>query len=284
MNARVLFYIIIFIISDSFASHTVTDTKTKCKPYRAYLFWDICSNDKIFYTQRNAISKLIKDMPNGSLAHLTLIGAISEKTIDIFIGKSEWQKIISQLGPEQESMKRKIHFKHIKGAIEGTRGRHDSQEMATLIFFVLDKDSEIEKRERIKQYLEDKVTYVMFTGGQDLSFTFVSIATDGKHKFKLSISEDNDIGGLLEVVSKDSRLLCGTSYFWNSKTCHRCSFICGSDKSEYCRQECPYHEGTKQSIHRYCDTACSQIAGNMCTQQYIFLPILVICVSLSFVL
>ncbi|XP_060600047.1 uncharacterized protein LOC132753576, partial [Ruditapes philippinarum] len=235
-----LTWMLFFIISVSFASDTasVAETKTKCKPYRAYLFWDICSNNKIFYTQRNAISKLIKDMSKGSLVHLTLIGAISEKTIDIFIGKSEWQKIISQLEPERESMKRKIKFKHIKRAIDGTRGRHDAQEIATLIFFVLDKDSEIKKMERVNQYLEDKLTYVMFIGGKDMSFTFVSIATDEKHKFKLSTSEDNDIGGLLEVVCKDTRLLCGTAYFWNGKTCYRCSFICSSDKSEYCRQEC----------------------------------------------
>jgi hypothetical protein len=176
----------------------------KCKPYRAYLFLETCSDDETFFTQRNVISQLIDKMPNGSLVHFKLIGATLENTTNIVKDNSngEWQTIVSSLEPEKECMKPQIQFKYIKGAIEGTRGRHDDQEKATLIFFLLNKDSKIDKLNEAKRFLKDKLTYVMFKGRISLPFALSGIAADENHEYKSRKVNNNNIGDLLEVVCK----------------------------------------------------------------------------------
>ncbi|XP_060567121.1 uncharacterized protein LOC132725926 [Ruditapes philippinarum] len=65
--------------------------------------------------------------------------------------------------------------------------------------------------------------------------------------------------------------MCDTDMYWNGFRCYRCSYICTSIPSEFCKKECPYYTtpNTDKNISesKVCNNSTNYVTTN--TEKYI---------------
>ncbi|XP_053400897.1 uncharacterized protein LOC123550347 [Mercenaria mercenaria] len=239
---RILIHVLVSLVIWTYAlAHRELRTDLKCKPYRAYIIWDMYREEGSFYDQRTTISQLINASLEGSVIRLSVVGATLNRTYNFIKDdlNSSWTELIVQIKPGNIS--HKIPYTVLKTEVSDTLTHSNSLRMSEEFFLVLDGRSKLEKPKKTMKAMKGKKTYVVFAENRELPDAWTRIATDEKH-----VLEDigkTDLEEFLNSVCKDSRLYCDTNKYWrDNSTCYRCSFICSQIPSEYCQLACPYFE------------------------------------------
>ncbi|XP_053395073.1 uncharacterized protein LOC128555751 isoform X2 [Mercenaria mercenaria] len=235
----ITFLLILILIPSSIQKGSETDVT--CKPYRAYIIWDMYEEDSSYFLHRRVASELIDGMPDSSVIRLKAVGADSFDSLHFTKDNTNtsWTDMIVNI--------KAGHLKHhtipysiIRKDVYDALGHRSSPKMAEVFFLLVNGRSQIDRKKKAIAELKTKKTFVVFAGKSDPADVWTSIATNKDHVLKLNDSGQNDYEDFLNVVNTDSRLYCDTNMYWDGKVCYRCSYICTQTRSEYCHFECPF--------------------------------------------
>ncbi|XP_060552784.1 uncharacterized protein LOC132714067 [Ruditapes philippinarum] len=226
----------LFIMVDQVNSENSGIQSENCIPFKAVIIWDTYTDGyRFFYYQRVFIVKLINEMPDNSKIYLKILG--SDTTSFLHFDKDHlndsWVEKIAGINDPAPFRNNSISVEIIRNDVFDILNTN----MAVEYFFVVNECSEIE--EEVIKMLKKQKTFVAFAGDTDSPAVWKRLSTSKKHLKNLNDDVHGPLGPFLDILCRDSLLMCDTDMYWNGFRCYRCSYICTSIPSEFCKDECP---------------------------------------------